>query len=104
MNELTKLHKSIAIHYKTFKISAGIEEDIKQIKKLNSLFQKLENQDCPFTLAEIVNTYVMLSNELRVENMGKIFIDLINPKYHQSALYLLNNYKSTDIKTLLEKQ
>jgi hypothetical protein len=68
-----------------------IGDDLKLIKKLNSILIKLENSDKEVYLLEAVNLVKTLNNVLRVQEMQAIFLEIINLKYHQSVLFLLRN-------------
>lgn len=102
MIELTKLHKELSKHYKVFKVTSAIDEDLKLIKKINILFEKLSKSNDPTGYLGIINIFTILGNNLKIEEMQEIFLELIDFKYHQATLYLIHNYKNTNTKSLVE--
>jgi hypothetical protein len=65
-----------------FCTSGMIERDLKQIRKINTLFRKLEKTDKETYAHEIINILKTLNNIMYVERVLGIFYRSIEPKYH----------------------
>jgi hypothetical protein len=89
--EISNIERRLAHYYKVPRTTPMIGEDLKFIKKLNTVFIKLEKTDKEVYLLEAVNIVKTLNNILNVQDMQPIFLELVNLKYHQSVLFLLRN-------------
>lgn len=75
----------LAMNYKLpFCTSGMVDQDLKQIRKINTLFRKLEKTDRESYAHEIVNIIKVLNNNLYVERILPAFYRSIEAKYHDT--------------------
>lgn len=83
------LHKRIALAYKIPRITSLIDEDIKLIKKLNTVLGKLEKTNKDQYVLESINILRSLGNVFLFEELYVILYELVDMKYHSTINYLI---------------
>lgn len=89
--------------YRIPRMSSFIADDIKQIKKLNQVLQRLEKYKKEQYILEAINILRTLDN---IFNMNLLFIvlyELIDIRFHNTINFLidkLNNMQTSDYKKL----
>ena len=76
------LERRVAQCYKTQRISAFINEDIKQIKKLNLTLQKLEKYNRDIYILETFNILKILNNIFDINKLYLVICELTDIEYH----------------------
>jgi len=88
----------LAGHYKSrFRTTAMMDDDIKNIKRLNALFAKFEKNDKEIYVMEILNVLKTLNNILYLERIILIMYELIEIKYHPMLDCLIPRVIGRDI-------
>jgi hypothetical protein len=102
---MNELHLKIALAYKVPRITKFIEEDIKQIKKLNQVLIRLERNDKEQYILESVNILRQLENVFNLDLLYPVLCELIDIRFHTTILFLydkLTNPSATYIRKLQE--
>lgn len=71
---MTNLKQELFKHYKVFRTTDLIEDDIKSIKKINNLITKFKNTEKDKYKLEIINILKMIQNMVSFEGN---FLDII---------------------------
>lgn len=73
-----------------------LEEDLKQIKRLNNLFAKLEKSDKDETALEVINAVKILGNTFHLGRVLHIIYEIVEVKYHGALdLILVELYRKS---------
>jgi hypothetical protein len=88
---ITNLHKRLAPYYKVFRTTLMIDDDIKLLKKINVVLAKLERTNNDVYFLEVINIMKTLDNVLTLKYIQDIFIEIIDLKYQQFVLTLIND-------------
>lgn len=102
---MNELHLKIALAYKVPRITKFIEEDLKQIKKLNQVLIRLERNDKEQYILESVNILRQLDNVFNLDLLYPVLCELIDIRFHTTILFLydkLANPSATYIRKLQE--
>lgn len=99
------LRYKVVLAYKVPRISNFIEEDLKQIKKLNQILQRMEKYQKDQYILEAMNVLRSLDNVFDLDKLYLVICELIDIRFHNTILFLfdkLKNMKTTDYKKLQE--
>lgn len=66
----------------SFVVTSQLEEDLKYIRKLNTLFIKLDKTGKEAYVQEIVNILRILGNSLYLDRSLSVFYNMIDSRYH----------------------
>lgn len=88
---MNKNVKILSTNYKCkFMTTSMIENDIKNIKKINILFKRYEKFNNDKYLLEIINILKMLNNVIHLNNITPVFLSIIDEKYFISIIQIIN--------------
>lgn len=99
------LYLKVVSAYKINRISNFIEEDIKQIKKLNQILQRLEKYNKEQYILESMNVLLSLDNIFDINKLYPVICELVDVRFHSTILFLfekIDNMKNSDYKKLQE--
>ena len=65
-----------------FVLTSQMDEDLRYIRKMNTLFKKLEKTGKENYVKEIINILKILNNSLFLEKSLSVFYNLIEQKFH----------------------
>lgn len=89
---MTQIKKRLAPYYRSsFRTSSMIEADIKLMKRVNTLFGKLEKTGKEIYVGEIVNTIKILNNVLYLHRILIILYEMVDIKYHKTLDVVLTS-------------
>lgn len=84
------IHKRIAMAYKVPRITKLIDEDLKLIKKLNTVLTKLEKTNKDQYMLESINIIRTLGNVFEYRDLYILLYELIEIRYHSTVNYLID--------------
>ena len=90
------LQVSLARAYKVRMISRKIEDDIKFLRKLDLSFQKIERVGTDVSMIECMNILRSISNRINIFKIQDVLLEMVNPRYHETMFYLINNLNKFD--------
>lgn len=93
---MEEIRLKVALAYKVSRMSSFIDEDIKLIKKLNQLYQRLEKNKKDIYILEIINILKMLINVFDVEKLKDVLYELIDIRYYNTIFYLFDKIDYID--------
>lgn len=80
----------MAKNYKlSFITTIRVEEDLKLVKKMNTLFNKLEKTGKDQYVHEIVNILIILNNSIHIDRIISVFYDVVDLKFHNDMEQLI---------------
>jgi hypothetical protein len=87
---MNEIKRKIAPYYRQkFVTTSVLEEDIKLMKKLNTLFCKLEKSDKEVYVQEIINLVKILNNTFQIEEILVVLYECVDLKYHKTLDYII---------------
>lgn len=72
-----------------FATTSMLEQDLKMVKKLNTLFNKLERSDKDAYMHEIVNTLRILGNTFYIDGIAIVLYENVDVKYHDTLDFVM---------------
>lgn len=102
---MNDLRYKVVLSYKVPRISNFIDEDIKQIKKLNQILQRLEKYEKEQYILESMNVLRSLENVFDLDKLYIVICELVDIRFHNTILFLFDKIKNmqvTDYKKLQE--
>ena len=100
---MDNLRIKLVLAYKVPRISNFIADDIKLIKKLNQVLQRLERYNKEQYILEAINILYTLDNVFDIDKLYLVICELVDIKFHNTILYLfskMKNMKKDDYKKL----
>ena len=87
---MNELRRKVAPYYKgKFVTTAMMDDDIKLMKKLNTLFGKLERSDKEVYVQEIINVIKILGNTFFLEHILIPLYECVDIKYHKTLDFVV---------------
>lgn len=68
-----------------------MDDDIKLMKKLNTLFGKLERSDKEIYVQEIINVVKILNNTFFLSHILVVLYECVDIKYHKTMDYVVQS-------------
>lgn len=103
MNEDIKL--KVVLSYKVPRITSFVDEDIKLIKKLNQVLQRLEKYEKEQYILEATNIIKTLDNVFNLNKLYPVICKFVDIRFHSTVLFIYEktlNISREDIKKLQE--
>ena len=103
MNDQIKMKMILA--YKIQRLSILVDGDIKLIKKLNQVFQRLEKYEKDQYILEATNIIKTLDNVFDLNKLYPILCQFIDIRFHSTIILIyekMSNISKDDIKKLQE--
>jgi len=87
---MNDLRRKVAPYYRgKFVTTSMMDEDIKLMKKINTLFGKLERSDKEIYVQEIINVVKILNNTFRLEHILVVLYECVDIKYHKTMDFVV---------------
>lgn len=99
---MNDLKLKIALAYKVPRITKFIDEDIKQIKKLNNVFIRMERNNKEENIIEAINILKQLNNVFDINMLYCVICELVDIKFHSTIMFLYEKLEYSE-KTVTKK-
>ena len=90
------LKKRIALCYKVPRLSAFIDGDIKQIKRINQVLQRLEKYNKDIYILETYNILRSLENIFDMHKLFLVICEMVDIEYHPALGLLIGELDEID--------
>ena len=89
---MNEIRRKVAPYYKAkFVTTPMMDDDIKLMKKLNTLFGKLERSDKEVYVQEIINVVKILNNTFFLAKILVALYECVDIKYHKTMDYVVTS-------------
>lgn len=89
---MNDLRRKVAPYYRQkFVTTSMMDNDIKLMKKLNTLFGKLERSDKEVYVQEIINVIKTLNNVFQLEKVLVVLYECVDIKYHKTMDFVVQS-------------
>ena len=99
------LKVKVVLAYKVPRITTFVDEDIKQMKRLNQVLQRLEKYEKDQYILESTNILKILNNVFDLNLLYPVLCEIVDIRFHTTISFLIdkiNNTNPLDIKKLKE--
>jgi hypothetical protein len=86
----------IALAYKVPRVTKFIDEDIKLIKKLNMVLQRLEKYDKEIYILESLNIIKQLNNVFDLNDLYPIICYYVDIRFHTTVISIIEKINTLD--------
>ena len=94
---MNDLRRKVSPYYRQkFVTTSMMDDDIKLMKKLNTLFGKLERTDKEIYVQEIINVVKILNNTFELTKVLVVLYECVEIKYHKTMDYVIQNVIEED--------
>jgi len=94
----------LALAYKVHRVTKFIDDDIKQIKKLNQILVKMERSNKEQYILESINIVKQLDNVFDLDLLYPSLCELIDFRFHSTLLLLYDKVNNTTDKYIKKLQ
>jgi hypothetical protein len=94
----------IAHHYNKYNTTKMLDTDIKNIKKINNIYDKYYRTKKLSYLYELVNIIKTINNYINIQNGKDDILELVNEEYKHNVALLISNVDSLTIEFLRENK
>lgn len=96
---MIEINEKLAMCYrKKFITTEMLNADLKEIKRLNVLFAKLERSDKEVYVHEIVNMMKVFYNTFRMEKLIIVLYECVDFQYHATLDYIIREISESQKK------
>lgn len=78
-------------HYTIYRVSAMVDIDIKNIKRINNIYTKYVRTNNDIYLREIINTFKMISNYIDLKTAKEVILFYIDDELKESIKKIMEN-------------
>ena len=94
---MSDIRLKIALAYKIKRLSLFIDEDIKLIKRLNQVLQRLEKYDKEIYILESINILKQLDNVFDLNDLHPVLCYYVDIRFHSTVISMINKINNIDI-------
>ena len=92
----------LAHYYTKYNTTQMMEYDLKHLKKLNNLWQKLHRTEKLIYIFEIINIFKMINNYMDINSAKCELLEYVDDEYKNNTKFIIENIENLNIDILRE--